>query len=366
MVVFSHGIYFNPGGPKIYGVIARFAGLGWMGVPIFFVLSAFLVSLPFFRGRQKNPRFWRHPGYVIRRALKILPPFYMVTIILILLLFWHNKNPQMFTLGFVWATGIAHFVPFPPLNGPYWSLWVEIGFYVVLPFFFLSTRGADFRKTGWSFFLVMIIVPFVSRSIMWKNPAEYKDWAFLMSRFPNSLDIFAWGLLFSTWYLSKSQELERWKPLARLGYAGLVTLVIAGLVQVFRLRDNNMPERLDIELNHLLPGISAFLMLFFAFDQNCFGNRFFSSHPMRFVGAVSYEWFLIHVPIYAFFRNFLPGAHGSLLHYVLTVTSSTLCSFILAVLIYHYFSLPVMRWGRSKNSNAALPKLQTQPASQPQ
>ena len=37
----------------------------------------------------------------------------------------------------------------PPLNGSFWSLWVEIGFYAVLPLLFLMLRGRTTKTTGW-------------------------------------------------------------------------------------------------------------------------------------------------------------------------------------------------------------------------
>jgi hypothetical protein len=51
LVVSYHALYTNPAS----GLLSRLAGdvftAGWMGVPIFFVLSGFLISYPFFKGR---------------------------------------------------------------------------------------------------------------------------------------------------------------------------------------------------------------------------------------------------------------------------------------------------------------------------
>ncbi len=52
-----------------------------MGVPLFFVLSGFLISRPFLKGRRKDLRFWYIYGYARRRIGKILPPFYLSIVV---------------------------------------------------------------------------------------------------------------------------------------------------------------------------------------------------------------------------------------------------------------------------------------------
>ncbi|MDB6109911.1 MAG: hypothetical protein JWR69_1661 [Pedosphaera sp.] len=349
LVVFSHGLYVNPDGPKFYVQLHRVIGQGWLGVPMFFVLSAFLLSLPFFRGRAQNPEFWYHKGYAARRALKILPPLYLSTIVLVMFKFWHDHDPAWFKIGFFWATGIAHFVPLPKaFNGVLWSLWVEIGFYVALPFLFLALRRRKVRVTGWILFAVLIIVPMVTRRLTWPAETKPDEWFFLASRFPSSLDTFAWGVLFSSFYIAMATEPVRWRHLARLGYAGLGVIFLAGLATHFAMSDGRLPRPGDIDLIHLLSGLGAFLMLFFVFDPACLGSRLFSSPVLRFLGVVSFEWFLIHQLAQNYFREWLVSANGNIFRYSFMVGLPTLLSLGVAIVVYHGFSLPIMRWGRNR------------------
>src|SRR5262245_48926083 len=71
MVVVFHGFYWNPAGPRWEIVTGAFLTTGALGVQIFFALSGFLISYPFFRARAADPLAWYVPGYAGRRALKI-------------------------------------------------------------------------------------------------------------------------------------------------------------------------------------------------------------------------------------------------------------------------------------------------------
>jgi peptidoglycan/LPS O-acetylase OafA/YrhL len=348
MVAVTHAFYYNENGPKIYGQIHKFIAMGWMGVPIFFALSAFLISLPFFRGRERAPRFWYHPGYALRRVAKILPPFYLVTAVMVVLICWSNHSLEPVKTGLAWATGIAHFVNYPPINGSFWSLWVEIGFYVTLPLLFLATRGLPVKTSGWIMFAVLETAPFVARLINWPNAAALKDWFFLTNRYPGYLEAFAGGVLFSAYYVSASREPQRWRRLAVLGYAGLAMLLVAGSVQAIRWQEDTPPQYVDMETTRQLTQISAFLLLFFVLDPQCLGSRFFASPVMRFIGIVSFEWFLIHQPMLFGFRRWFGSAQGSFSRYFAITLTPLAITFVAAVLIYHNFSLPILRWARER------------------
>jgi peptidoglycan/LPS O-acetylase OafA/YrhL len=355
MVAGGHAFYYNQQGPRVYAEVHRFIGMGWMGVPIFFALSAFLISLPFFRGRDRDLRFWYHPGYALRRVAKILPPFYLVIAVMAVYFWLASGNPDALKVGLAWATGLAHFVKFPILNGSFWSLWVEIGFYVVLPLMFLATRGRPARTSGWIMFAVLTVVPFISRRLSWPDAAHLEDWKFLTDRFPNYLEAFAGGVLFSAYFVSMSRDPDRWRALAFLGYAGLVMLVVAGSVQNALWSETIPPSYAAMEINRQLTQAAAFLMLFFFFDPECLGARFFASPAMRFIGIVSFEWFLIHQPLLMPFRIWFGGAHQSMLLYAFVTVTPLAITFALAVLIYHNFSLPILRWARDRARGAVKP-----------
>jgi peptidoglycan/LPS O-acetylase OafA/YrhL len=362
LVVAHHTLYVNPD----WGITAKLFNwiviqAGWMGVPIFFVLSGFLISYPFFQKREQNPQFWYQRGYARRRIGKILPPFYL-SIVFFLIFYWVQFHESAYLKsGWLWATGLANFIKTPvSLNGSYWSLIVEAHFYLLLPLLFWLTRRVSVQTTAILIFALLFFVPLIARAITWPaglfvlpehtNPLAAQI-SFNLIRFPCQLDYFAWGVLFAGIYVRLSTDGGRLRGLCLLGYAGIALMVTSlalwGLwTEYYDLKGH--PTRWSTEVGHLIPAIAAMLMLFFVFDSKSLGTRIFSTGLLRFIGVISYEWFLFHGPIVQWFQRSTGPAHGSLAVYVWRTIVPIVVTFIFSALVYRYFSLPILK--RVRNS----------------
>ena len=151
MVFIYHYSALNPGirldlSIPLVGSILQFPlGLGGSGVDIFFVLSGFLLTLPFARsalGAAPKPALAR---YFKRRFLRVFPAYYAQLFLILIVGAWFvSWRPQ--TAG----TFIAHLFmffnigwnPVPPVVGVWWTLPVEMGFYLLLPLLALFMRPA--------------------------------------------------------------------------------------------------------------------------------------------------------------------------------------------------------------------------------
>ncbi|MDO6566337.1 acyltransferase family protein [Alteromonas sp. 1_MG-2023] len=129
---------------------------GNTGVALFFALSGFLLSIPFWRGLEADkPVSMRN--YFKNRLVRIVPLYYLCFVALLALkgfsgaeasfnnvmshlLFLHNlKDKQVMSL-----------------NPPFWTLAVEMQFYVLLPLLFLLLRKVGYRSA--QVFLPVFIV----------------------------------------------------------------------------------------------------------------------------------------------------------------------------------------------------------------
>lgn len=129
-VVLLHAFYTQYIGLQFTGLPRLFmlATLyGWLGVNLFFVLSGFLITGILLDSKQK-PQYSRR--FYTRRALRILPAYYLLLILLAVL---HQASAAFLGLSFVYlanVTGLFNiFADYPPL----WSLAVEEHFYIFWP-----------------------------------------------------------------------------------------------------------------------------------------------------------------------------------------------------------------------------------------
>jgi peptidoglycan/LPS O-acetylase OafA/YrhL len=101
-------------------------------VDLFFVLSAFLLTLPWIRATLDGTRTQSARGYLTRRAIRILPVYWVVILVV-----WAGRNPG---LPGDWRDLLEHLTFTQVFDsrrifytvGPAWSLAVEVLFYVFL------------------------------------------------------------------------------------------------------------------------------------------------------------------------------------------------------------------------------------------
>jgi peptidoglycan/LPS O-acetylase OafA/YrhL len=138
------------------------------GVSIFFVLSGTLLAYPFWKHYLDNQTLPNLQEYTLRRAARIIPGFYLVIALSLLLemLFLPNSPNRLlrcltaltFTGGFYYTT----FFPVPELNGPLWSISFEVLSYVLLPFcmtgLFSLGKHHTFRKALYYWCVILLVI----------------------------------------------------------------------------------------------------------------------------------------------------------------------------------------------------------------
>jgi|GEM_PF-124359 len=130
---------------------------GSSGVSVFFVLSGFLLSYPFWKSYLNGGAFPSIKNYIIRRAARIMPGYYtafFVSMFLAVLFvpnfsyFWRRLFTGLtFTSGFHFST----LFPVDWMNSPLWSISFEVFAYVLMPLFmavlfFFTGKSRSFGK----------------------------------------------------------------------------------------------------------------------------------------------------------------------------------------------------------------------------
>jgi peptidoglycan/LPS O-acetylase OafA/YrhL len=122
--------------PWIGSVLQFPLGLGGVGVDVFFVLSGFLLGLPFARaalGAADAPVLSR---YFRRRFLRVFPAYYAQLGVIMAagawFVTWRPQTVETFLAHLVMFFNIG-WEPVTPIVGVWWTLPVEMGFYLLLP-----------------------------------------------------------------------------------------------------------------------------------------------------------------------------------------------------------------------------------------
>src|SRR5579871_5156059 len=108
---------------------------GGAGVTLFFVLSGFLLFLPYAQALLAEQPWPSARLFYLRRALRIIPGYYFSLVVLVLLDHPEYLEPQrwgqlaLFPIFLMDSTRAT----FQQLNGPYWTLAIEWQFYLLLP-----------------------------------------------------------------------------------------------------------------------------------------------------------------------------------------------------------------------------------------
>ena len=169
--------------------ITRLLEFGAVGVPIFFIISGFIVPYSLWNSNYKITDFFK---FIIKRLARINPPYIAIIIICLLLGYPFNLTKIFFN--------VLYLVPFSDETwylGIFWTLGVEFQFYVIV--------GLCFKFIKHSNIYLLLTILLVFTSIGYFLPIN-KEYAFIF-RHAHYFCIGIIALLFNKKRITKSQFL---------------------------------------------------------------------------------------------------------------------------------------------------------------
>ena len=157
-VLFFHGFRAEYGNFPFRGIrkmLILATEPGALGVNLFFVLSGFLITGILIDSR-KRPDYYRR--FYTRRALRILPAYYSLLILLALL---HQASAGFLGLSFIYLSNVTDLFGVSMDYHPLWSLAVEEHYYIVWP---SVVRKLGVRSLALFSLSICIVIP-VARAI---------------------------------------------------------------------------------------------------------------------------------------------------------------------------------------------------------
>src|SRR5882724_2528653 len=328
---------------------------GYSGVHLFFVLSGYLISRPFWArlvNGQPLPS-WRKYG--ARRFVRIYPTYFVALAFFIAMRFAGHLHTPSFAdvllhvlLVFNWGEAAQ----FLAINIAMWTLAIEAQFYVILPIATALARRfapAGGRLGALLVGLAFVLIGWVSRWLEYRStlPGE------LRFRLPSSfLDLFAMGMFVAYLELTQAASLRARRALRGgllLWAAALVLgtnywLVVAGG------GDWLSPPTLALACLYPTLICAAFALILLAvLTRVRYRVPVLTSAPFVFIGQISYSMYLFHVGVGYFLLTRLPRSLGQWLGlhppvYALTQLGPVV---IVSYLVYRLVERPSLRWVES-------------------
>lgn len=302
---------------------------GGSGVTLFFVLSGFLLFLPYSQALLFQKRWPEAKIFYVRRILRIFPLYYFS---LFLFVMFHNAyllSPHNWTHVLPFLTFTMNFSDSQLIDGPYWTLAVEFQYYLLLPLIALGMYGLSrlVRPERRFWMVVGSLLAMVAWGLLTHRWGDYfsnhPQATFLVSRsILNSLlflfygqngkflEDFAVGMLIAVWYVQVTTLPQKEKQLRLLQrfspWFALCWLVLYTFASM---------RNLSIVGGHVWSVVPYLFQIFpwtneliFAISYSCcllavlfnrpegLLRRLFAWTPLRWIGLLSFGLYIWHVP----------------------------------------------------------------------
>ncbi len=316
-----------------------YLGFGWMGVPLFFVLSGYLLGGQVVRARL-DPSFLKR--FWLRRFLRIYPAVWAELLILLLLGtlitgLVSEKGMATLPLQFLLWINLPPFMA-QPINGVWWTLPVELGFYLLLP-----ALGFLARYVHW----IIVLVAAALITVAWRG-----CWFFLsgtenfisilpiLDSLPGVLLTFILGFSLNFLPYRLSASLRRWGALISL--AALLALMQWQLT----LNDVYWTGHWILVVWPPLTAIPIAGLVYFLCDPSP-EWRWLGQRWLIWLGHVSFGIYLWHFQVMRVLVLLYPDLWSTPGNSLLALIISLPTTLLLATLSYYLIEKPLMGWGKT-------------------
>lgn len=320
-------------------ILYNLTGFGWVGVDLFFVISGFLIGSILLRNKATGKLF---KSFFIRRFVRIVPNYYLLIIIFIIISQLSFFKDDYFLTGNnvipAWSYfAMTHNFFMADLQNMgndamsvTWSIGIEEQFYILFPLFILLIK----EKWLPYFLIVLIGLAIYCRSL-------YPHWIPAYVLLPCRMDAISFGILLAWLYKNFDIKLLVQKHLSKmLMSVGLVIIICAYLFYFYR--------DLGIVRNSLFAYVFFILILIALGKPQSLYSRLLSNNLLGWIGMISYSLYLFHYLILGVFRNL--GSHfykdGGTAFHVSVSTAALIFSFFFAWMVYQFLEKPFVTLGK--------------------
>ena len=270
---------YEPGMREGYDWLYQTAVAGAHGVELFFVISGFILALPFAAHHLLGASSVPLRAYYLRRLTRLEPPYFITIFLLMSLGAWVGAgsgfvfNPHL-AASLFYLHNIIYGAPSTVL-GVAWSLEIEVQFYLLVPLLTLifAIPQSIIRRC----ILCASMIPFVALRVLFLH--GHQSFGLSIAAY---LQYFLLGFLLAdifllNWNVSRKQNLV-WDVVALIGWPSMFWALQRPALAPW-----------------LFPGL--IFALFYAAFRGKVSNSIFSNRLVTVIGGMCYSIYLIHYEI---------------------------------------------------------------------
>ena len=280
-----------------------FLGNGWLGVNLFFILSGFVLYLPYANGsREMNSRsdLW---GFFKNRASRLFPLYYITLIISIIFIshqinihewsFWKN-----FVLMFTFTFNFTKETFIPQSNYVLWSLGIEVLFSLIFPLLIIGIKKMGIVKFSFAVFYLSFIIRVISCFNPEYNVAPHIN--MIKDSLVGRLDDFMAGILICHWFVTNWKQ--KWlEAKSMILFFVSIVIVLVGCNFSDYVFLNTIPFYFEPLINTLFQlGFGMMLLSLLHMNKNPI-RYLFSNKVVQLTGMMCYSLYLWHGNLRWFF-----------------------------------------------------------------
>ena len=300
---------------------------GYLGVDLFFLITGFLLTLPWFRRAAAGLPAPPAREFYVRRAHRILPAYYVQLLVLFLvclplmrdLTYWKSDLAYYLWNFGAHVTLLHYTTPITSasltLNGALWTLALEAQYYLLLPLLAPLMVRAPLRMAlvlfaaagAWRWLAWHDLEPLfafeMSIGARWNLP-EATIRHFLATQLPAYFAHFAAGILAGRAWL-------RWRdrsfgPLAATAWLAAAAVALGVLYRMHAPGGVWLGEHNWV----LVPIAMGVVMLALVSSGAAIARPLLANAPLKFIGRTSYSIYLYHLPLLLAWNKFAPSDLG--------------------------------------------------------